>query len=882
MPDSAPNFNRFDIRDHIAKLTPAKGKNRYHCSHCKGNNLTIAPDTGKYQCWDGCEPAAIREAVAPWADRQIQTHSKAARPKETRQWIYCNAAGDPLIRVNRTDDGHGNKKIWQEYLVDGVWTTKAPKDIKAAAKAAVVPHRHLDALKAAAEGEKVYWVEGEQCVDRLWELGLPAITTIGGSDGYSRYGDYSQLLQGIDLVICPDRDQTGIKYANQIATDYPQAQWLYAFPGAAEWDNLPKSGGLDVVDWVASGADKTAIEAAVEQRRVSQSTAGQGFGKVVSINTGAPIVPLDSLDAEIRQLLDRNLPTAKLQGEKIRLRQSSALTEREFAQLWDVIERDYDSESASNPDEIKRLLRAKRASLRVEQLFPAPLADPLADLAKRLNLREELFAVSALTVVGSVAQNGTSLLLNRSTGYEVTPNLFTAIVAPASQRKSPVVSAIATKPLRALEKAAKQDYQQALQTWQERRQSAQANGEQFNESEPAREIYFFTKASGEAILPQAQRCPRRGLLNLSDELAGAFKSANQYRGGRGSDSEDMLSYYDGLGGKTLRVEGVRNDVETLNYGVLGGIQPRVLEKFLGKCEDSNGNWARYIFVNQPIAAATWQDDESAIDVSELLAIYYQLIADYDPTQYRLSPAAKAKFGELYNDYEQRRVNETNPALQAVLGKSAGRVGKIALGLHLIEAIAQNKAQPDLEVSAATIEKAALVAEFAIGQIRAIYADNDSEGSQSPIMARIIELSQRKGAVAARDVYQSLPKNNRPNTTAIRQLFTQLSEQGFGAIEGDGRSVRFQAFDEQIAQPQPVAEIETETGIQPGDSVVISADAADYTGLQPETELMVVRFDLDPKTQRYYATAMDSAGQNYSVWTTHLNRIIKFNPDQEVA
>jgi hypothetical protein len=599
--------------------------------------------------------------------------------------------------------------------------------------------------------------------------------------------------------------------------------------------------------------------------------------KIVSIHTGQPVVPVDSLDAEIRKILDRNLPIAQLQAQKIKLRQSSALQDREFNQLWDVVDRDYEAGEESNPDEIRRLLKAKRSSLKLAQVLPGAIAQPLSELANTLNLREEVYLVSALTVVGSVIQNGTTLLLNRRTGYSVTPNLFTAIVAPPSQRKSPVISAIATKPLRKLERKAKEAYQRALAAWEERKLEAKNNGEDFHEQQPAREIFFFNRASGEAILQQAERSPRRGLLNLSDELAGAFKSKNQYRGGRGSDGEDMLSYYDGEGGKTLRVEGVRNDVGTINYGVLGGIQPRVLEKFLGSCEDDNGNWARYIFVHQPIAAATWQEDDGeSIDVPELLATHYELVSEYEPTEYRLSPAASAKFGQLYNDYEKRRVNESNPALQAVIGKSAGRVGKVALNLHLLEAAAKSRAVPDLEISVETIERAAMVAEFAIEQIAAIYSDCGSESGQSPVMARIIELSRRKGAVSAREIYQALPsRSDRPNTAKIRQLFTELADQGFGEVLGDGKSVQFRAFSEQ-AIPEAIPEVIPEPGLTPGEYVEVAPGAPDYGNSLAGQPLLLIRFDLSDDRTQFYATVMDSNGDNHSVWVCHLQRST-YNP-----
>lgn len=626
-------------------------------------------------------------------------------------------------------------------------------------------------------------------------------------------------------------------------------------------------------DQVCPDEIKTAVKAKLEANKTQS-------GKVVSIHTGVPIVPIDSLDVEIRKVLDLNLTGARLQAEKIKLRQSSALTDREFAQLWEVVEQDYEIGSESNPDEIRRLLKAKRSSLALADIVPGAIAAPLARLAQMMNLREEVYLVSLLTTIGSLAQNGTTLLLHKGLGFEVAPNLYSAVVAVASQRKSPVISQIATKPLKILEKEAKQAYKRALEAWQERKAEAKANEETFNELEPSPEIYFFTKASGEAILQQANRCRNRGLLNLSDELAGVFKSKNQYRGGRGSDGEDMLSYYDAAGGKTLRVDGVRNDVDSLNYGILGGIQPRVLADFLGNCEDSNGNWARFIFVNQPIAAATWPEgDFDNWEITTMLADYYRAIAWFDPAQYRLSQEAEARFGQLYNELEQRRVSESNPALQAVIGKSAGRIGKVALGLHLLESAAAGMAVPSLEISVATVNKAAIVAELAIEQIRAIYTDCDTENQQNPVMAKIIELSQRKGEVSARDVYQSLPsKGDRPNTAKIRQLFAELANQGFGEVVGEGKSIQFNAYQEQIKtvevepEPEPI-----EPEIQPGDYVVLASDG--YQGLEPGQQMLIVR--LAESEGRLFALAMDDEGTNHSIWLCHL-QIYKSTIEQEAS
>lgn len=215
------NFAPFDIRNFADRLAPVdRAKNRYFCPVCEGNNFTIDPNSTKYQCWNGCELRDIREALSPWEDRQSQsTPPKAIRPNNDRTWTYTDADGNELIRTRRIDNGEGDRKIWQEYKNDrGEWLSKAPEPLKQQAKTLIKPYRYLEVMQAIERGETVFWVEGEPCADSLWSLGIPATTTIGGSGGYNR-GSYKNLFPENQLVVCPDCDQTGIKYGNQIASD---------------------------------------------------------------------------------------------------------------------------------------------------------------------------------------------------------------------------------------------------------------------------------------------------------------------------------------------------------------------------------------------------------------------------------------------------------------------------------------------------------------------------------------------------------------------------------------------------------------------------------------------------------------------------------------
>lgn len=48
-------------------------------------------------------------------------------------------------------------------------------------------------------------------------------------------------------------DKPGVKHILDIYRRHPNAKILLPFPDSPSWDNLPKSGGLDMYDWIEEG-----------------------------------------------------------------------------------------------------------------------------------------------------------------------------------------------------------------------------------------------------------------------------------------------------------------------------------------------------------------------------------------------------------------------------------------------------------------------------------------------------------------------------------------------------------------------------------------------------------------------------------------------------
>ncbi|MEO0373235.1 MAG: VapE domain-containing protein [Cyanobacteria bacterium P01_A01_bin.17] len=257
----------FNILDYLDQLKPDGGSETetdrsFHCPVCHSKNFKVSLNTGKYKTF-GCscmDTSAGKQAMIK-AITTLGWH-KPVRTRQKRIWEYRDEHGVPLITVHRQDDGDGKRRFWQKPLQQG-----KPAALKQRAR----PYRYQECLKAMLEGRDVSWVEGESCADALRSLGIPATTTIGGTNNYrsEQYrGLFPEPAPGVgNLVLCPDRDQVGLNYMEAIAADYPWAKWCYAFPESFLWQRLPKDGGADMADWIDDGATATTIRQVVGQQR---------------------------------------------------------------------------------------------------------------------------------------------------------------------------------------------------------------------------------------------------------------------------------------------------------------------------------------------------------------------------------------------------------------------------------------------------------------------------------------------------------------------------------------------------------------------------------------------------------------------------------------
>ncbi len=533
---------------------------------------------------------------------------------------------------------------------------------------------------------------------------------------------------------------------------------------------------------------------------------GERTSKVIKHPSFNPISP-EVLETRLNALVQQGLTASKLTGQLNQLAEETGRhvieLRKQYSELLAEVEqkelRDYTAE------QVELLLEASTAALDLHEILPSSLATPLLKLAGWLNLKPEAYLTALLTTVSVLHKVGTSVVLNQEWDFEVSPNLYSAIIAPSSQKKSPILKAICKKPLSLLQKQAHEQYKRQIHLYEEELKEWEATHPDERgpiPEKPQRKLYFFTKATGEGITYQAARCPEQGMLYLSDELAGMLSAQNQYRGGKGSDKQDLLTYYDGVGDVTLRADGVKSESDFVLLGIIGGIQPKVMQKLLDDCSDSDGEWARFLFVNQPNAASQMSADGGNYDLTNRLADLYRLLDALPPTTYRLSPEAFRLFCKAYTSLEKRRVSDRLEGMQAVWGKAEGRLGKFAVNLHVIHAL-MNGRIPSEEIPVEFIQAAIILTKYYAQQVQSLYTQFSDSDALAPHLVNVIQLAQRKGGwIKASDVYLSITKKHRPSGSTVREWFSELVVIGKGEVKGEGRTLQFRVFSDKHPPTPP--------------------------------------------------------------------------------
>jgi len=198
-------------------------------------HITQADDRVLLDCFSGCTTESIVDALGITLADLFTDAPKQENKKIVAEYNYHDEEGKLLYQVVRYEP----KSFAQRHRNgrgEWVWEMKGIRRVL----------YHLPEI--LKEDGTIYLVEGEKDADKLWEYGQVATTSPGGASNWNP--EYGQYLKDKRVVIIPDKDVAGFKYAQAV---------LKSIQGKAKEVKciiLPDDEVKDFSDWL----EKYAIE----------------------------------------------------------------------------------------------------------------------------------------------------------------------------------------------------------------------------------------------------------------------------------------------------------------------------------------------------------------------------------------------------------------------------------------------------------------------------------------------------------------------------------------------------------------------------------------------------------------------------------------------
>jgi hypothetical protein len=360
-------------------------------------------------------------------------------------------------------------------------------------------------------------------------------------------------------------------------------------------------------------------------------------------------------------------------------------------------------------------------------LLPRVLSEFVHDEADRMPCAPDFVAAALVVALGSVIGARCALKPKRLDDWIVTPNLFGAVVADPSAKKTPAISAV----LRFLDRLEAREaelhasrmraYEAEMAAFSARQSAVQASMKKAANGNNSQQMDDAI-ADLQALVPPEKPLQRRfktndgtvakigdilvgspaGLMVFRDELVGLL--ASWEREGNEGDRAFYLEGFNGTGSFNIdRMERGSHFVKTLCLSVFGGIQPEMLQRYLGDMVaslDNDGRIQRFqVMVYPGPVTWGWRDRQPVRGAREAVRDLFDRLASFEPLMNGAAPAddfvklpwfqfddaAQELFIEWSTDLHHNRIEpEQNPLMRQHLAKFEKLFCALALILHLAE------------------------------------------------------------------------------------------------------------------------------------------------------------------------------------------------------
>lgn len=435
--------------------------------------------------------------------------------------------------------------------------------------------------------------------------------------------------------------------------------------------------------------------------------------------------PLDSREADlIWQSAEKSNPTPCLSEDKLekclaaaRKQLKVTLKKPELLTEEDPLE--------EIQSELTTLHQGVRTQAPIAELIPA-LTKPLSQVGKCLNVPLGAYVITLLAATASLIHSETRLEISPSTDFNVPPVIWSGLVGDSSALKSPIYRAI-VGPLNLLQKEAhekfKQDfetYERELDEWEEKKKRKERSTDLAKRPKPPiLRRYCVQNATPEAIGKIVSEQLDRGFLEAVDELPTLVKGMDQYKSGGGNERSLWLSAYDAGPWSQERKTGPDVYAPHSSISVTGTIQPSTLRRLMGRLDEVDGFWPRFMWCYLPGDRVPPPTDLPRTDLSGLLKKVYEEIAQQPKQKFKFDSQGRRLWREWHEWIEDERERQSIEAIRAIYRKSLEQAGRVALVVHCLNA-ACTESQPSEIISPKTLQEAIEFTKWTISQSLYIY------------------------------------------------------------------------------------------------------------------------------------------------------------------
>ena len=297
-------------------------------------------------------------------------------------WTYYDFNGVPVGYIGRYQEGKEKKDIVPFFKKNGsTWTAGIELNPR--------PLFGLDKLAKHPKDKAVFIVEGEKSAAALQQIGVTALTSLGGSQAALK-ADWLPLSGYKAVYLLPDNDEAGEKYIQDIyraLIDLPEPPIIKIL----RLSGLPDKG--DVVDWLQSWVDDW-----------------DGYSPIP-----------ESLHNGLKEELKEELKNAESIPNEWAL---DTLGTLDTGGLW---QKPNKIESETPPVKVLE-----------DRLIPEPLKLWLTDVSYRMQTPKDFSVATAIVIIGSLIGSGCSIRPKRLDDWEVMPNVWGACIGrPSVVLKTP-------------------------------------------------------------------------------------------------------------------------------------------------------------------------------------------------------------------------------------------------------------------------------------------------------------------------------------------------------------------------------------------------------------------------------------------------------------